>query len=108
MATVSDYIGKTFGAFRIDKIIGQGEEAEVFACLHEATGRYYVLRLDSHDSTLWSDKPVLPPYNYSIERNNVRGIWGYAIPYYLHTLEKLKKKNDEWIVKTPAIYGILE
>lgn len=107
MAKTSDYMGQIFGPFRIWEVIGEGAEAEVYRCEHQATGRQYVLRLDAQDETLWAGKPVIPPFNSAIEAKNAKGAWVYATVGYRQTLEARREDKDAWAVAVPAIYGVL-
>ena len=106
MARTSDYTGQVFGSFRIGDVIGQGAEAEVFRCEHQATGRQYILRLDAQDKKLWSGKPVIPPFNSAIEVKNARGAWVYATVGYRQKLAARREDKDAGAA-APAVYGVL-
>lgn len=106
MAEVQDYIGCEFGNFRIEKSIGHGKEAEVFLCRHLATGRYYILRLDVDDDAIWDAKPLIPPRNSSLERNNCHGTWVLSSGYYKRSLSQLKSEKSTYIFRHTPIYGV--
>jgi hypothetical protein len=108
MARVEDYIGKSFGALRIEAVVGHGAEAEVFACTHIPTRIVYILRLPAHDAELWGSNPLIPPRNASIERPNANGSWHAAQLYYSGSLQARQDDKDAWVFKVPAIYGVLD
>jgi hypothetical protein len=104
MASVDDYIGKEFGSFVIEDLIGSGAQAVVFRVEDRKFGRRLVLRLDRKDASLWSLDPVIPPRNGSIELRNVKGSWNAAREYSrVHFSDKIKV-----VVNVPTVYGVLD
>ncbi|NIP26547.1 MAG: hypothetical protein GWN67_19225 [Phycisphaerae bacterium] len=108
MATVTNYIGKTFGAFTITGEVGHGAEAEVLACQHDPTGLIYILRLDINEDRLWQGDPLIPPINSHLEKKNIHGTWVMERQQYEFTLKSLKDDPDACKITSPAIYGVLD
>jgi hypothetical protein len=107
MATAEDYVGVKFGRFVIGTSIGSGAEAEVYQVYNEPTQRFLVLRLDGSDDSLWIGEPKTPPYNSSIELDNVRGSFFMKIQYHEAEADRREKKakerrgsepEDDWVI----------
>jgi hypothetical protein len=107
MARSADYIEQSFGSFRIADSIAHGSKAEVYACRHETTGLYYVLRLPLADHRLWTGQPVVPPVNAILERQNAQATWSAAQIEYPQSLAARRRDKRAFIVVSPAIYGVL-
>jgi hypothetical protein len=108
VARVDDYIGHSFGDFRIEAVVAHGVEAEVFACSHLPTRTVYILRLPAQDAALWRSDPVVPPRNALIEVPNAKGTWAAAQAYYFASLHIRQEDEHAWQVRVPPIYGILD
>jgi hypothetical protein len=100
MALQNNYVGRQFGQFRIDNIIGQGDEINIFSCLHHSTGRSYILRLDSHDKNIWPEGPNSFPNNLKIEKKAIEST-------RLATTNHSNSKNAIMFM-VPEIYGVFE
>jgi hypothetical protein len=106
MARTGDYVGKTFGPFRIMSHIGSGAEADTFLCGDERTGMAYVLRLDARDTANWRGAPRLPPRNASVEVDNVLGTRA-AHPVLWKDNREARQRGLGVSVVPPDIYGVL-